>query len=86
MVPEKFWGHDLVDSIAAVRTVDVFMGMHGAGFVNSFYMQPVRAGHPAAPLPPGVSLPQREKACWVAWPVLLFETRLPSCAPDKCNH
>jgi len=41
VIPEKFWGHDLVDSIAEVRTVDVFMGMHGAGFVNSFYLQPV---------------------------------------------
>ena len=43
VVPEKFWGHDLVDSIAEVRTMDVFMGMHGAGFVNSFYLQPVQA-------------------------------------------
>ena len=42
VIPEKFWGHDLVDSIAEVRTVDVFMGFHGAGFVNSFYLQPVR--------------------------------------------
>ncbi len=42
VIPEQFWGHDLVDSIAEVRTVDVFMGFHGAGFVNSFYLQPVR--------------------------------------------
>ena len=42
IIPELFWGHDLVDSIAEVRTVDVFMGFHGAGFVNSFYLQPVR--------------------------------------------
>ena len=48
VVPEKFWGHDLVDSIAEVQTVDVFMGMHGAGFVNSFYLQPVRAARPPA--------------------------------------
>ena len=42
VVAEQFIGHDLVDNILEVRTVDVFMGFHGAGFVNSFYLQPVR--------------------------------------------
>ncbi len=49
VVAEQFIGHDLVDNILEVRTVDVFMGFHGAGFVNSFYLQPVRRarGHGA---------------------------------------
>ena len=42
VIAEQFIGHDLVDNIAEMRTVDVFMGFHGAGFVNSFYLQPVR--------------------------------------------
>ena len=59
VIPEKFWGHDLVDSIAEVRTMDVFMGMHGAGFVNSFYLQPVSpvpplCRHAISPPPPTV--------------------------------
>ena len=56
MVPEKFWGHDLVDSIAEVRTMDVFMGMHGAGFVNSFYLQPASSVPAAMPQPPSTLL------------------------------
>ena len=48
MVRERFAGEDLVDTIAAVRSADVFMGMHGAGFVNSLYLQPVRALEPWA--------------------------------------
>ena len=52
VIAERFVGHDLVDNIAEVRTVDVFMGFHGAGFVNSMYLQPVchrscRASHSA---------------------------------------
>ena len=43
VVAEQFIGHDLVDNILEVRTVDVFMGFHGAGFVNSMYLQPVRS-------------------------------------------
>ena len=45
VVAEQFIGHDLVDNIAEVRDVDVFMDFHGAGFVNSFYMQPVCGWH-----------------------------------------
>ena len=41
VIQEKFLGRDLVELIALIRTVDVFMGFHGAGFVNSLYLQPV---------------------------------------------
>ena len=42
VIQERFLGRDLVDIIALVRDMDVFMGFHGAGFVNSLYLQPVR--------------------------------------------
>ena len=56
VIQEKFIGRDLVDLIALVRTMDVFMGFHGAGFVNSLYLQPARVrpwSYTAASIPCG---------------------------------
>ena len=73
VVAEQFIGHDLVDNILEVRTVDVFMGFHGAGFVNSFYLQPVcTPGH-------GHQKTVQQATC-TAWHTGL----LPPCVSSAC--
>ena len=42
LVLTKFDADDMYDTMKLVQSTDLFMGMHGAGFTNLLFMNPVR--------------------------------------------